>query len=198
MHSCMGNVQSTTKLTWVKAATLFTDNDGICSVDPCRCATPQFGNQVLTFFGNNSGLYWTVFAQNRVIAVPVEGNGDIQTLICVSVVRPRWCHTLLNPVLWQSWMVAYPGYTLQMKMLFPGWPTMIRGTHTRRRKGMLQLLSFSVNSVFSRLESHPLSGNILVRKHFSLIHKHLVKCLSLMVNPAVASALLLMSSLCCC
>jgi len=32
------------------------------------------------------------------------------------------CLTLSNTVLWRSWMVAYPGYTLQMKMMFPGWP----------------------------------------------------------------------------
>jgi len=42
----------------------------------------------------------------------------------VSLLRPRRCPTLSNPVLWQSWMVACLGYTLQMKMLFPGWPIM--------------------------------------------------------------------------
>jgi len=25
----------------------------------------------------------------------------------------------------QSWIVAYPGYTLQKKTLFPGWPVMV-------------------------------------------------------------------------
>jgi len=30
--------------------------------------------------------------------VPAEGNGDLQTLICVLGVRPRRCLTLLNPV----------------------------------------------------------------------------------------------------
>jgi len=34
----------------------------------------------------------------------------------------------------QSWMAAYPGCTLQMKTLFPGWPIMIHDTHTRRRR----------------------------------------------------------------
>jgi len=30
--------------------------------------------------------------------VPAEGNGDLQTLICVLVAIPRWCPTLSNPV----------------------------------------------------------------------------------------------------
>ena len=56
-----------------------------------------------------------------ITAVPAEGNGDLQTLICVLGARPRRCSTLSNPVPWQNWMAAYLGYTLQMKMLFPGW-----------------------------------------------------------------------------
>ena len=39
-----------------------------------------------------------VFTRNRDTAVPAEGNGDLQTLICVLVVRPRLCLTLSNPV----------------------------------------------------------------------------------------------------
>ena len=39
-------------------------------------------------------------------------NGDLQTLICVLVARPRRCLTLSNPVPWQNWMAAYLGYTL--------------------------------------------------------------------------------------
>jgi len=35
---------------------------------------------------------------NRDTAVPAERNGDLQTLICVLVARPRWCPTLSNPV----------------------------------------------------------------------------------------------------
>jgi len=46
----------------------------------------------------NSGLCWTVFARNRDTAVPAEGNGDLQTLICVLVARPRRCSTVSNPV----------------------------------------------------------------------------------------------------
>ena len=38
--------------------------------------------RVSTSLGNG-GLYWTVFARNRDTAVPAEGNGDLQTLICV-------------------------------------------------------------------------------------------------------------------
>jgi len=62
------------------------------------CVTPQSGNRVSTSLGN-SGLCWTVFVRNRDTVVPEEGNGgDLQTLICVLVARPRRCLTLLNPV----------------------------------------------------------------------------------------------------
>ena len=63
-----------------------------------------------------------------------EGNGDLQTLICVLVVRPRRCLTLSNPAPWQNWMAAYLGYTLRMKTLFCGWLVMVHDTHTRRRR----------------------------------------------------------------
>ena len=88
-------------------------------------------DQVSTSLGN-SGLCWTVFARNK-DAVPAEGNGDLQTLLCVLVARPRRCLTLSNPVPWQNWMVAYLGYILQMRTLFRGWPIMVNDTHTRRR-----------------------------------------------------------------
>ena len=101
----------------------------------------QSGNQVSTSLGN-SGLCWTIFARNRDIAVPAEGNGDLQTLIRVLVARPRWCLTLSNPVPWQNWMAAYLGYTLRMKTLFRGWPVMVDVTHTRRSELRL------VNSVW--------------------------------------------------
>jgi len=65
--------------------------------------------------------------------VPAEGNDDLQTLICVLVARLRRCPTLSNPVLWQSWMAACPGYTLQMRMLFPGWPIMVHEMRMRKR-----------------------------------------------------------------
>ena len=67
-------------------------------------------------------------------AVPAEGNGDLQTLICVLVARPRQCLILSNLVPWQNWMAAYLGYTLRMKTLFRGWPVMAHETHTRRRR----------------------------------------------------------------
>jgi len=98
-----------------------------------KCATPQSGNWVLTSLGN-SGLYWTIIAWNRDTVVPTEGHGDLQTLISVLVAIPRRCLTLSNPVPWQNWMAAYLGYTLQMKMLFRGWPVMVNVTHTRRRR----------------------------------------------------------------
>ena len=70
-----------------------------------------------------------------------ERNGDLQTLICILVARPRWCPTLSNPVPGQNWMVAYLSYTLQMKTLFHGWPIMVHDMHIRRRK-LVFLLSF--------------------------------------------------------
>ena len=65
--------------------------------------------------------------------MPAEGNGDLQTLICVLVARPRLCLTLSNPVPRQNWMAAYLGYTLWMKTLFCGWPVMVNDTQTKRR-----------------------------------------------------------------
>jgi len=82
----------------------------------------------------NSGLCWTVFARNRDTAVSAEGDGDLQTLICVLVTRPTRCLTLSNPVPWQNWMATYLSYTLRMKTLFRGWPVMVNDTHTRRRR----------------------------------------------------------------
>ena len=38
------------------------------------------------------------FSHGTDTAVPAEGNGDLQTLICVLVARPRRCPTLSNPV----------------------------------------------------------------------------------------------------
>ena len=94
---------------------------------------PTIWQPGLTSLGN-SGLCWTVFARNRDTAVPAEGNGDLQTLICVLVARPGWCPTLSNPVPWQNWMVAYLGYTLRINTLFRCWPIMVNDMHTRRRQ----------------------------------------------------------------
>ena len=102
-----------------------------------RWSTPQSGNRVSTSL-SNSGLCWTVFTRNRDTAVPTEGNGDLQTLICVLVARLRRCPTLSNLVPWQNWVTAYLGYTLRMKMLFRGWPVMVHDTHTRRRRRLWQ------------------------------------------------------------
>ena len=104
--------------------------------DVTTAVTPQSGNRVSTSLGN-IGLCWTVFARNRDTAVPADRNGDLQTLICVLVARPRRCLTLSNPVPWQYWMAAYLGYTLQMKTLFRGWPVVVHETHTRRRRRLL-------------------------------------------------------------
>ena len=83
--------------------------------------------------------HWSLlnrFSANRDNAVPAEGNGDLQTLLCVLVVRPRRCSTLSNPVPWQNWTAAYLGYTLRMRTLFRGWPIMVNDTHTRRRRSV--------------------------------------------------------------
>ena len=61
---------------------------------------------------------------------------------CVLTERPKRCPTLSNPIPWQSWMAAYPSYTLQMKKLFPGWPIMVHDTHIRR-----QLFGQSISSI---------------------------------------------------
>ena len=71
-----------------------------------------------------------------------EGNGDLQTLICVLVARPRRCLTLSNLVLWQNWMAAYLGYTLQTRTLFCGWPIIVNDTHTRRGRSVTLLLNW--------------------------------------------------------
>jgi len=98
---------------------------------PTWCVTPQSGNL--------PWQQWSLlnhFAQNRDTAMPVERNGDFQTLICVLAARPSWCPTLSNPVLWLSRMATCPGYTLQLKMLFPGWPIIVHDMHTRSRMKM--------------------------------------------------------------
>ena len=79
----------------------------------CDPTIRQLGFDLL----GNRGLCWTIFARNRDTAVPTEGNGNLQTLICVLVARPRRCLTLSNPVPWQNWMATYLGYTLQMRTL---------------------------------------------------------------------------------
>jgi len=68
---------------------------------------------------------------NRDTAVPAEGNGDLQTLICVLLCETQ---TMSNPVPWQNWMEAYLGYTLRMKRLFRGWPVMVYEIYTKRRR----------------------------------------------------------------
>ena len=97
-----------------------------------------------------------ISARNRDTAVPAEGNGDLQTLICVLVVRPRRCLILSNPVPWQNWMAAYLGYTLRMKTLFRGWPVMVNDTHTRRRRRSAR----NSNSCARKNEEYHLGSNV--------------------------------------
>jgi len=108
----------------------------------------QRGRFIETSLGN-SGLRWTIFARNRDTAVPAEGNGDLQTLICVLVARSRRCLTSSNPVPWQNWMAAYLGYTLRMKTLFCSWPVMVHDTHTRRRRRRFSIMIVPTNLIIS-------------------------------------------------
>ena len=75
------------------------------------------------------GLCWTVFTRNRGTAVPTEGNGDLQTLICVLVARPRQCESCP----FDKTNGSLSGYTLRMKLLFCGWPVMVHDTRTGTR-----------------------------------------------------------------
>ena len=100
-------------------------NGKIENLTPCKIVTHE------DFNGDWSGE-GLVFARNRDTAVPAEGNGNFQTLICVLVARPRRCLTLSKAVPWQNWVATYLGYTLRMKTLFCGWPVMAHEMHTRR------------------------------------------------------------------
>jgi len=68
------------------------------------------------------GNYKTVFRLHRVAVGPVRGNGIRQPLICVPVVRSKWCCTSSTLVFSQSYMAACLSYTLQTMMLSNGWP----------------------------------------------------------------------------
>ena len=48
----------------------------------------------------NMLLHYLVKFENTemLLILTAEGNGDLQTLICVLVARPRQCFTLSNPV----------------------------------------------------------------------------------------------------
>jgi len=85
--------------------------------------TPQSDNQALLSL-DNSGLSWTVFAPDKVTAVPLRRNGNFQTPISVPAVRAKQCHTLSNPAHRQDYTVACLNYTLQTMMPLPGWPAM--------------------------------------------------------------------------
>ena len=56
----------------------------------------------------------------KVTVVPVRRNGNFQTPISVPAVRPKRCHTLLNPVHRQDYTVACLNYTLQTMMPLSG------------------------------------------------------------------------------
>jgi len=138
----------------------------------------------LTSLGN-SGLCWTVFARNRDTAVPAEGNGDLQTLICVLVARPRRCLTLSNPVPWQNWMAAYLGYTLRMRTLFRGWPIMVNDTHTRRSSnraaGIDTTASYPFDCLVYCMRNETIYLGLLQTMPFAVSVRH-VRVLSKRVN----------------
>ena len=54
--------------------------------------------------------------------MPAEGNGDLQTLICVLVAR---LFRIVESCLLTKLNTPYLGYTLQMKVLFRGLPVMV-------------------------------------------------------------------------
>jgi len=99
----------------------------------------------------NMLLHYLVKFENpeMLLISTAEGNGDLETLICVLVARPRRCLTLSNPVPWQNWMAAYLGYTLRMKMLFYGWPVTARETHTRRRQHPQQTVHMFLRTLWT-------------------------------------------------
>jgi len=62
---------------------------------------------------------------------------------------------LSNTVLWQSWIVAYPRYTLQMKMLFLRWPIMLHDTRKRKKKESTSIYVVARwSSIFSVLSAY--------------------------------------------
>ena len=81
-------------------------------------------NRLSLLFLDNNGLSWTVSAPDKVTAVPVRRNGNFQTPISVTAVRPKRCLTLSNPAHRQDYTVACLNYTLQTMMPLPGWPVM--------------------------------------------------------------------------
>jgi len=81
--------------------------------------TPQFGNQVSIFHGNN-GLCLTIFGLHRVIVVSVKRNGITQPLICVPVMISKRCPTLMTLVLIRYQTAACLNYTLTVLKLLLG------------------------------------------------------------------------------
>jgi len=59
----------------------------------------------------------------------------------------------------QNWMTAYLGYTLQMRILFCGWPIMVHDMHRRRRLAQA-ISSVKRKSVIVPLHRLPLNTNI--------------------------------------
>ena len=139
-----------------ECSSMYPTNAGNFTNTPRRLQLLTSCSALLTSL-DNSGLYWTIFARNRDTVVPAEENGDLQTLICVLAARVRRCHTLSNPVLWQSWMAAYPGYTLLMKMLFPGRPIMVHESwHAHKKNKKCHFQCWDIH-MWSRTGSGPWS-----------------------------------------
>ena len=98
--------------------------------------------------------------------MPAKGNGSLQTLTCVLVVRPRQCPSLSNPVPWQNSMAAYLGYTLQTKTLFRGWPIMAHDMHTRRRR----MTQYPISRYCVPVTGYLISRHCFHYLHFAWIH----------------------------
>jgi len=127
--------------------------------------TPQSGNQVLTSLGN-SGLCWTVFARNRDTAVPAEGNGDLQTLIC-------HCGETQTMSPEKNWMAAYIGYTLRMKMADQLW-FMTRIQEENVEQSLLLLVTQNTDLSLHASKCCSVAVGVTLRVLETSCHKHFV------------------------
>jgi len=112
----------------------------------------QANNRALLYLDNN-GLPWTVFAPDKVTAVPVRWNGNFQTPISVPAVRPKRCHTLSNPAHRQDYTVACLNYTLQTMMPLPGWPVMAPNAYDNNNIRQIKRQANSRDTLTSRPRS---------------------------------------------
>jgi len=119
---CSGTLLFSSRVLRLSLVTLCSHKSGQCAVDASHLWYPPFytspmASSALQHWTINSHLVcdpairqpgfnfprqqWSLlnrFRMEQDTAVPAEGNGDLQTTICVIVARPRRCLTLSNPV----------------------------------------------------------------------------------------------------